>query len=133
VSPNMQEMALALLRQLQRTSGATRLGLMHNYSASTVTALRLWIITCRVLASCGPIAHRILSRAYATEAGVGHKVSHRIGYRIFAPGTNEEQRCRKILLDAFGRGRLLDGSGSRPAGSSSQRGASLDSGTECGR
>jgi hypothetical protein len=127
-SPKMQEMALARLRQLAAHEVGHTLGLMHNYSASTVNRSSVMDYPppyVKLAADGTPD----LSAAYATGISEWDKVSIAFGYQDFAPGTNEEAALNKILLDAFGRGlRYLTDQDARPAGSSSSVAHLWDSG-----
>src|SRR5882724_8049634 len=129
VSPKMQEMALARLRQLAAHEVGHTLGLMHNYSASTVNRSSVMDYPppyVKLAADGTPD----LSAAYATGIGEWDKVSIAFGYQDFAPGTNEAAARNKILLDAYGRGlRYLTDQDARPAGSSSSLAHLWDSGT----
>jgi hypothetical protein len=124
-----QEMALARLRQLAAHEVGHTLGLMHNYSASTVNRSSVMDYPppyVKLAADGTPD----VSSAYATGIGEWDKVSIAFGYQDFAPGTNEGAALNKILLDAFGRGlRYLTDQDARPAGSSSSVAHLWDSGT----
>jgi hypothetical protein len=129
VSPKMQEMALARLRQLAAHEVGHTLGLMHNYSASTVNRSSVMDYPPPYV-KLGTDGAPDLSAAYATGIGEWDKVSIAFGYQDFAPGTNEGAALNKILLDAFGRGlRYLTDQDARPAGSSSSVAHLWDSGT----
>ena len=129
VSPKMQEMALARLRQLAAHEVGHTLGLMHNYSASTVNRSSVMDYPPPYV-KLGADGTPDLSAAYATGIGEWDKVSIAFGYQDFAPGTNEQAALNKILLDAFGRGlRYLTDQDARPAGSSSSMAHLWDSGT----
>jgi uncharacterized protein DUF4953/uncharacterized protein DUF5117 len=127
-SPKMQEMALARLRQLAAHEVGHTLGLMHNYSASTVNRSSVMDYPppyIKLDADGVPD----LSAAYATGIGEWDRVSIAFGYQDFAPGTNEQAALNKILLDAYGRGlRYLTDQDARPAGSSSSLAHLWDSG-----
>jgi hypothetical protein len=128
VSPKMQEMALARLRQLAAHEVGHTLGLEHNYSASTVnrSSVMDYPPPYVKLSANGTID---LSEAYATGIGEWDKVSIAFGYQDFAPGTDESAALNKILMDAFGRGlRYLTDQDARPAGSSSSVAHLWDSG-----
>jgi hypothetical protein len=119
VSPKMQEMALARLRQLAAHEVGHTLGLMHNYSASTVnrSSVMDYPLPVAKLAADGTID---LSDAYATGIGEWDKVSIAFGYQDFPAGTDEHAALNKILLDGYRRGlRYLTDQDARPAGSSS--------------
>ncbi|PYT44449.1 MAG: peptidase [Acidobacteria bacterium] len=103
VSPKMQEMALARLRQLAAHEVGHTLGLMHNYSASTVNRASVMDYPPPyVKLSADGVPD--LSAAYATGIGDWDKVSIAFGYQDFAPGANEQAALNKILLEAYGRG-----------------------------
>src|SRR5205809_998877 len=128
VSPKMQEMALARLRQLAAHEVGHTLGLMHNYSASTVNRSSVMDYP-PPYGKLGADGTPDLSAAYATGIGEWDKVSIAFGYQDFAPGTNEAAALNKILLDAYGRGlRYLTDQDARPAGSSSSAAHLWDSG-----
>jgi len=127
-SPKMQEMALARLRQLAAHEVGHTLGLMHNYSASTVNRSSVMDYPPPYLKLAADGLPDV-SAAYATGIGEWDKVSIAFGYQDFAPGTNEEAARNKILLDAYGRGlRYLTDQDARPAGSSSSLAHLWDSG-----
>jgi hypothetical protein len=129
LSPKMMEMALARLRQLAAHEVGHTLGLMHNYSASTVnrTSVMDYPPPLVKLASDGTPD---ISDAYATGIGAWDKESITWGYSDFAPGTAEHAALDKILIDAFGRGlRYLTDQDARPAGSSSSVAHLWDSGS----
>src|SRR5439155_261187 len=104
------------------------LGLMHNYSASTVNRASVMDYPPPyVKLSADGVPD--LSAAYATGIGDWDKVSIAFGYQDFAPGANEQAALNKILLEAYGRGlRYLTDQDARPAGSSSSLAHLWDSG-----
>ena len=123
-----QEMALARLRQLAAHEVGHTLGLMHNYSASTVNRSSVMDYPPPTV-KLGADGVPDLSDAYAKGIGEWDKVSIALGYQDFAPGTNEAAALNKILLDAYGRGlRYLTDQDARPAGSSSSVAHLWDSG-----
>jgi hypothetical protein len=129
VSPKMQEMALARLRQLAAHEVGHTLGLMHNYSASTVNRSSVMDYPPPVakLAADGTID---LSDAYATGIGEWDKVSIAFGYQDFPARTDEHAALKKILMDGFGQGlRYLTDQDARPAGSSSSLAHLWDAGS----
>src|SRR5277367_419032 len=128
-SPKMMQMALARLRQLAAHEVGHTLGLMHNYSASTVnrSSVMDYPPPPVKLATDGTPD---ISDAYATGIGDWDKVSITWGYSDFAPGTDEHTALDKILSDAYGRGlRYLTDQDARPAGSSSSVAHLWDSGS----
>ena len=129
LSPKMMEMALARLRQLAAHEVGHTLGLMHNYSASTVNRSSVMDYP-PPLVKLAADGTPDLSDAYATGIGDWDKVSITWGYSDFALGTDEHAVLDKILLDAFGRGlRYLTDQDARPAGSSSSVAHLWDSGS----
>jgi hypothetical protein len=129
VSPKMMEMALARLRQLAAHEVGHTLGLMHNYSASTVNRSSVMDYP-PPLVKLSADGIPDLSDAYAKGIGEWDKVSIAWGYSDFAPGTDEHAALNKILSDAFARGlRYLTDQDARPAGSSSSVAHLWDSGS----
>jgi hypothetical protein len=129
VSPKMMELALARLRQLAAHEVGHTLGLMHNYSASTVNRSSVMDYP-PPLVKLSADGAPDLSDAYATGIGEWDKVSITWGYSDFAPGTDEHATLDRILIDGFGRGlRYLTDQDARPAGSSSSVAHLWDSGS----
>jgi hypothetical protein len=128
LSPKMQAMALARLRQLAAHEVGHTLGLQHNYSASTVNRSSVMDYpppTITLDADGVPD----LSSAYATGIGAWDKVSIAWGYQDFAKQTDEHAALNKILSDAFSSGlRYLTDQDARPPGSSSSQAHLWDSG-----
>lgn len=128
-SPEMMEMSLGRLRQLAAHEVGHTLGLMHNYSASTVNRSSVMdypppLVT---LKSDGTLD---LSDAYAKGIGTWDKVAITWGYSDFPPGTDEHAALNKILSDAFSGGlRYLTDQDARPPGSSSSLAHLWDSGS----
>jgi hypothetical protein len=123
-----QQMALARLRQLAAHEVGHTLGLMHNYSASTVNRSSVMDYPPPVV-KLGADGVPDVSDAYATGIGEWDKVSIAWGYSEFAPGTDERAALGKILLNGFGRGlRYLTDQDARPASSSSSVAHLWDSG-----
>jgi uncharacterized protein DUF4953/uncharacterized protein DUF5117 len=118
-NPQMLEMALARIRQLAAHEVGHTLGLLHNYSASTVnrSSVMDYPPPFVKLASDGTPD---LSDAYATGIGEWDKVAITYGYQDFPSGTDEPAALNKLLNDAFSKGlRYLTDQDARPAGSSS--------------
>jgi hypothetical protein len=126
----MQEMALARLRQLAAHEVGHTLGLLHNYSASTVNRSSVMDYPPPVV-TLSPDDVPDLSQAYATGIGEWDKVSIAWGYQDFAPGVDEHASLNRILDDAFLRRHLryLTDQDARPAGSSSSVAHLWDSGS----
>ena len=119
VSPRMREMALARLRQLAAHEVGHTLGLMHNYSSSTVNRSSVMDYP-PPFVKLGPDGLPDLSDAYTEGIGDWDKVTIAYGYQDFPKGTDEHAALSKILNDAFSRGlRYLTDQDARPAGSSS--------------
>jgi hypothetical protein len=127
-SAKAKEMALARVRQLAAHEVGHTLGLMHNYSASTVNRSSVMDYP-PPMVKLGADGAPDVSDAYATGIGEWDKVSIAWGYSDFAPGTDERAALNKILMDAYGRGlRYLTDQDARPAGSSSSVAHLWDSG-----
>ena len=119
VSPKMKEMALARLRQLAAHEVGHTLGLMHNYSSSTVNRSSVMDYP-PPFVKLGADGVPDLSDAYARGIGEWDKVAIAYGYQDFPKGTDEHAALNKVLNDAFGRGlRYLTDQDARPPGSSS--------------
>ncbi len=128
-SPEMMEMSLARLRQLAAHEVGHTLGLMHNYSSSTVDRSSVMDYP-PPLVKLGADGVPDLSDAYGKGIGAWDKVSITWGYSDFAPGTDEHAALDKILSDAYGRGlRYLTDQDARPPGSSSSVAHLWDSGS----
>ncbi len=129
VSPKMQQMALARLRQLAAHEVGHTLGLEHNYTASTVNRSSVMDYPPPYV-KLGADGVPDVSDAYAAGIGEWDKVSITYGYQDFAPGVDEHAALDKSLHDAFARGlRFLTDQDARPAGSSSSLAHLWDSGT----
>ena len=129
VSPQMLEMALARLRQLAAHEVGHTLGLMHNFSASTVNRASVMDYPSPYV-KLAPDGSLDISEAYATGIGEWDKIAITYGYEDFPAGTDETAALNRILLDAFSRGqRYLTDQDARPLGSSSSQSHLWDSGT----
>ncbi|MDQ6890878.1 MAG: zinc-dependent metalloprotease [Bacteroidota bacterium] len=112
----MLKMALARIRQLAAHEVGHTLGLMHNYSASTVNRSSVMDYPAPVAAinAAGDID---LSNAYDDKIGAWDKVSIAWGYQDFPKGTNENDALNTLLNNAFKSGlRFLTDQDARPAG-----------------
>src|SRR5277367_2278717 len=128
VSPKMQAMSLARLRQLAAHEVGHTLGLVHNYSASTVNRSSVMDYPPPYV-KLGADGVPDLSDAYATGIGEWDKVSVAWGYQDFPANVDEHAALNKILRDAFSRGlRYLTDQDARPPGSSSSQAHLWDSG-----
>jgi hypothetical protein len=116
VSPEMEKMALARLRQLSAHEVGHTLGISHNYIASTANRGSVMdyphpLITIKN----GNID---LSEAYATGIGTWDRVAIAYGYQDFQPGMDEKSSLEKILANAIKQGNIfLTDQDARPAGS----------------
>jgi len=129
LSPKMQQMALARLRQLAAHEVGHTLGLEHNYTASTVNRSSVMDYPPPYI-KLGADGVPDLSDAYATGIGEWDKVSITYGYQDFPAAVDERAALDKILKDAFARGlRFLTDQDARPPGSSSSLAHLWDSGT----
>jgi hypothetical protein len=118
VSPQMQEMVLARIRQLAAHEVGHTLGLAHNFVASAIapgTSVMDYPHPSITLDSSG---HPNLEHAYATGIGTWDKVAIEYGYSQFAPGTNERTALDAILSKALAAGLyFVTDQDSRPQGS----------------
>jgi hypothetical protein len=125
--PQMLEMVLARLRQLAAHEVGHTLGLMHNFSASTVKRASVMDYPPPYV-TLAPDGFIDLSQAYATGIGEWDKVAIAYGYQDFK-GSDETAALNKILSDAFSSGqRYLTDQDARPLGSSSSQSHLWDSG-----
>jgi len=128
-SAKAKEMALSRLRQLAAHEVGHTLGLMHNYSASTVNRSSVMDYP-PPLVKLGADGVPDVADAYAKGIGEWDKVSIKWGYSDFAAGTDETTALNKILMAGYGRGlRYLTDQDARPAGSSSSVAHLWDSGS----
>ena len=117
VSPQLQEMVLARIRQLAAHEVGHTLGLAHNFAASAIapgTSVMDYPHPWITLDSSG---HPDLSQAYATGVGAWDKVAIQYGYSQFASGTDEHAALDAILSKAQNSGLyFITDQDSRPQG-----------------
>ncbi len=106
VSPAMEEMTLARIRQLSCHEVGHILGLDHNF-ASSVNDRASVMDYPHPLVKIEEDGSLDLSDAFTVRVGDWDKVAIAYGYQHFPPGVNEPEALRKILADARSRGLLL--------------------------
>ncbi|MGD1023496.1 MAG: zinc-dependent metalloprotease [Candidatus Sulfotelmatobacter sp.] len=118
VSSEMQQMALARLRQLAAHEVGHTLGLAHNFAASSIapgTSVMDYPHPWITLDSSG---RPDLSHAYATGIGAWDKVAIQYGYSQFKTGSDEHAALDGILKQAQTSGLyFITDQDSRPLGS----------------
>jgi hypothetical protein len=128
LSPRPQALALARLRQLAAHEVGHTLGLVHNYTTSTVGRASVMDYPPPVV-TLGADGVPDVSSAYATGIGAWDKVAITWGYKDYPPGTDERAAGAQLLVQAFAAGqRFLTDQDARPAGSSSSLAHLWDSG-----
>ncbi len=117
LSPEMERMALARLRQLAAHEVGHTLGLSHNYIASTHN--RASVMDYPVpLVNIRDDGSLDLTNAYATGIGEWDKVSIRYGYEDFPKSADEKERLNEIITGAAQQGlTFLTDQDARPQGS----------------
>ncbi len=125
----MLKMSLARLRQLSAHEVGPTLGLMHNYSASTVNRSSVMDYP-HPLAAINAAGEIDLSNAYDDKIGAWDKVSIAWGYTEFAKGANSKLALDDIITSAYKKGlRFLTDEDARPAGSVSPEAHLWDNGS----
>lgn len=115
VSKEMEQMALARMRQLAAHEVGHTLGLAHAYSASSENLSS-------VMDYPHPIAKLVngkidLSEAYDNKIGTFDKVSINFGYQDFPTGTNEDNALNDIIQNSLKVGlTFLSDQDARPLG-----------------
>jgi hypothetical protein len=116
LSPAMQEMALARLRQLSAHEVGHTLGLSHNFAAS-VSGRASVMDYPHPLVKLSNDGSLDLSNAYATGIGEWDKVAIAYGYQDFPEDADEKQALHEILRQAILRGLIfISDQDARPAG-----------------
>lgn len=117
VPGEMQEMALARLRQLAAHEVGHTLGIAHAYSASSEKNSSVMDYPHPIVSEeNGKIS---LSNAYDTKIGAWDKVSVQFGYQHFPDGTNENDALNAIIKNSLDAGMtFLSDQDARPAGGS---------------
>jgi len=115
-SPEMEQMALARLRQLSAHEVGHTLGIAHNYIASTANRASVmdYPHPFSQLRTDGTVS---LTDAYATGIGEWDKVAVAYGYTPLPAGVDETPALNAILADARARGlHYLTDKDARPLG-----------------
>ncbi|MGC3948743.1 MAG: zinc-dependent metalloprotease [Chryseolinea sp.] len=115
VPPEMQEMALARLRQLSAHEVGHTLGLAHAYSASAEHNASVMDYPHPYVAiQDGKLS---LQQAYDNKIGAWDKVSIQFGYQDFADGTDEKSALNTIISKSLSDGlTFLSDQDARPRG-----------------
>lgn len=115
VSPEMEKMALARLRQLAAHEVGHTLGVAHSYASSTEGRASVMDYPHPLIKiTDGKID---LSEAYDNKIGAWDKVSIAYGYQDFPAGTNEDEALENIIQDSFKNGlSFLSDQDARPQG-----------------
>jgi hypothetical protein len=117
VSPEMEKMAVARLRQLSAHEVGHTLGLAHAYSSSSENLAS-------VMDYPHPNAQLVngkidLSNSYDTKIAAWDKVAIAYGYQDFPPGTNEDEALNAIIHNSLKAGlTFLSDQDARPQGGS---------------
>ena len=117
LSPQLQEMALARIRQLAAHEVGHTLGLAHNFAASAIAPGTSVMDYPHPWITLDAGGHPDLSQAYAVSIGAWDKVAIQYGYSQFAPGTDEHAALNAILSRAQDDGMyFITDQDSRPQG-----------------
>ncbi len=115
----MLQMSLARIRQLAAHEVGHTLGLMHNFTGSTVDRASVMDYP-SPLVTLDASGNIDLSNAYDNKIGAWDKVAIKWGYSAFTSGENEKDSLNAILNNAFKSGlRYLTDEDARPTGSMS--------------
>jgi hypothetical protein len=116
VSPEMQEMALARMRQLSVHEVGHSIGLTHSFAASTSDRASVMDYP-HPLVKLNDDGSLDLSDAYAIGVGEWDKATIAYGYQDFLEDTDEAKMLNDILSRAISRGFILiSDADARPAG-----------------
>ena len=116
VSPEMQEMALARIRQLSAHEVGHTLGLAHNFAASVNNRASVMDYP-HPLATLDDTGNIDLSDAYDTGIGEWDKAAIAYGYQDFAEGTDEKSGLNAIVSQTISQGlKYISDADARPAG-----------------
>ncbi len=111
----MLQMSLARIRQLAAHEVGHTLGLMHNFTGSTVDRASVMDYP-SPLVTLNASGNIDLSNAYDIKIGAWDKVAIKWGYSEFPNGENKKDSLNSILTDAFKNGlRYLTDEDARPA------------------
>jgi len=117
VSPQLQEMVLARIRQLAAHEVGHTLGLAHNFAASAIAPGTSVMDYPHPWITLDASGHPDLSHAYTTGIGTWDKVAIQYGYSQFAPGADEHAALDAILSKAQANGLyFITDQDSRPPG-----------------
>jgi len=115
--PAIMELCMARMRQLAAHEVGHTLGLPHNYIASVTNRASVMDYP-HPLIKMDKDGKLDLSDAYAKGIGEWDKVAITLGYRQFAPGTDEKKALDKLVHDYMNKGlRFLTDQDARPPGS----------------
>lgn len=106
IPPEMQEMALARLRQLSVHEVGHAIGLAHNFAASAANRASVMDYP-HPLVQLNDDGTLDLSEAYTTGIGDWDKVAIAYGYQDFPAGSDEAKRLNDILSEAIAHGLIF--------------------------
>ena len=117
VPPELEQMALARIRQLSAHEVGHTLGLAHNFVSSTTDRASVMDYP-HPLVRLNTDGTIDLSDAYDSGIGEWDKVAITYGYADFPAGTNEDAALERVIDEARDRGLVfLSDQDARPAGS----------------